>query len=538
MWMCFCGFNGLAFSIQDMLYRQRLQTSLIISAICHLVLGLIVVKFQVTQPIELFANRINVDIFHFQPKRSEPPKTVRSLPLPLVPQAKRAEKKPEVSNPPISPSLDWTKVNQIEESQRLTAYVAQNESRSSAINKRILHGGMSHVDLVKSSHKEAPKLRTGVRLTKISSNNKNTALRTVTPSRIPLETEGRLAETSPNLEPGRLRTNRQRGQVLRFASIGNNSGNIQTTSPSSNYPKMMSDLARHQLLTLSGSKVDIVFVIDKTGSMVDNVRGVRAYIDHFFDVYDREGHDIAVGLVTFADLENHKIKWSGVTNDRRKFKKWLHKIDFEGGGDLTESGLDALMEAIHKIKYRELTQRIFVMVSDGVFHDADYDGRSDYSQDQVIETLQNYGIRVDVIGVDYLPIKQIANATGGSWQIIPGKGYLERQLPFLTEKMLSEFGTVIPNAQSYGDELIVWISRTPRPKSVKISWKVLNPIGERCHGMFTKQVPIPDDSSEFIKFAPRIDPQSFKTESGIYTVIYRLENDLGHRSILRRNIEL
>ena len=158
-------FSGCAFadltvspsSVQDMLYRQRLQTSLIISAICHLVLGLIVVKFQVTQPIELFANRINVDMFHFQPKRSEPPKTVRSLLLSLVPQAKRTEKKPEVSNPPISPSLDWTKVNQIEESQRLTAYVAQNESRSSAINKRILHGGMSHVDLVKSSHKEAPK---------------------------------------------------------------------------------------------------------------------------------------------------------------------------------------------------------------------------------------------------------------------------------------------------------------------------------------------------------------------------------------------
>ena len=526
-----------------MLHRQRLHTSLATSAICHFVLVLFVVKFLVTQPVELVANRIKVDIFRFSPKVNESPKPVKSLSLPPVPQVERTKEKPEIPKPPVLPSLDWTKVNQIEESHRHNADVALSESRSPIINRRILNSGMSHIDPVKSYPKkipkEIPKLQSGVRLTKGSSDNDDTTIRTVTPSRIPLEVEGGgLAEASPNLEPKQLQIDRRRGQVLRFASIGNSSGSVRTTSPPSNYPKMMSDLARHQLLTLSGGKVDIVFVIDKTGSMVDNVRGVRAYIDHFFDVYDREGYDIAVGLVTFADLENHKIKWRGVTNDRRKFKKWLHKIDFEGGGDLTESGLDALMKAIYKIKYRELTQRIFVMVSDGVFHDADYDGRSDYSQDQVIASLQKYNIRVDVIGVDYLPVRQLANATGGSWRVIPGKGYMERQLPFLTEKMLSEFGTVISNAQSYEDELIVWISRTPRPKSVKISWKVLNPVGERCYGVFTKQVSIPNDSSVFIKFAPHINPQSFKTESGIYTVIYRLENDLGHRSILRRNLEL
>ena len=215
-----------------------------------------------------------------------------------------------------------------------------------------------------------------------------------------MEGEDSLAENSPNLDLKQAQKKRRRGQALRFASIANSSGVGGMPSPPSNYPKMMSDLARRQLLTLSGSKVDIVFVIDKTGSMVDNVRGVRAYIDHFFDLYDREGYDIAVGLVTFADLENHKIKWHGVTDNRRKFKKWLQKIDFEGGGDLTESGLDALMEAIYKIKYRELTQRIFVMVSDGVFHDADYNGRSEYSQDQVIASLKEYSIRVDVIGGD------------------------------------------------------------------------------------------------------------------------------------------
>ncbi|MBB15088.1 hypothetical protein CMK22_07430 [Candidatus Poribacteria bacterium] len=521
-----------------MLHSQRLHTSLAISAICHLVLILLVVKFVVIQPVELVATRIKVDIFRFSPKVYELPKLVKPISLPSVSQVELPKQKHEISKPSLPSSLDWTKINQVEESHRLKAGIKSIESRPSITNGRVLHGSMSHINPIKSSPKEVPKLRPGVRLIRRSSDDGNIVLRRVTPSRIPLEGEDSLAENSPNLDLKQAQKKRRRGQALRFASIANSSGVGGMTSPPSNYPKMMSDLARRQLLTVSGSKVDVIFVIDKTGSMVDNVRGVRAYIDHFFDLYDREGYDIAVGLVTFADLENHKIKWHGVTDNRRKFKKWLQKIDFEGGGDLTESGLDALMKAIYKIKYRELTQRIFVMVSDGVFHDADYNGRSEYSQDQVIASLKEYSIRVDVIGVDYLPVRQLADATGGSWQAIPGKGYMERQLPFLTEKMLSEFGAVISDAQSYEDELVVWLSQAPRPKSVKISWKVLNPVGERCYGVFTKRVMIPDDDSVFIKFSPRINLQSFKKESGIYTVIYRLENDLGHRSILRRNLEL
>ena len=52
------------------------------------------------------------------------------------------------------------------------------------------------------------------------------------------------------------------------------------------------------------------------------------------------------------------------------------------------------MAALDKIKFRGNTQRFFVLASDGAFHDADYDGRSEYSQDGVIETLQRQDIRL------------------------------------------------------------------------------------------------------------------------------------------------
>ena len=78
-----------------------------------------------------------------------------------------------------------------------------------------------------------------------------------------------------------------------------------------------------------------------------------------------------------------------------------------------EAGLDALMAAVHKTKFRNGAQRFILLASDAAFHDADYDGKSAYSLDQVIDALQNQQIRVDVIGLDYLPIRQIGfSATG------------------------------------------------------------------------------------------------------------------------------
>ena len=139
------------------------------------------------------------------------------------------------------------------------------------------------------------------------------------------------------------------------------------------------------------------------------------------ETFEREKHEPAFGLVTFTD----KAKMHGYTTDFGNFKNWLFKINVDGGGDISEAGLDALMTAVAAMRFRHGAQRFFILASDSSFHDADYDGKSVYSLDSVIETLQSEKIRVDVIGLDYLPIKQIAKATGGTWRAIPGRGYLE-----------------------------------------------------------------------------------------------------------------
>ena len=86
------------------------------------------------------------------------------------------------------------------------------------------------------------------------------------------------------------------------------------------------------------------------------------------------------------------------------------------------------------------------------------------------------------------------------------------------------------------DKITVYINNPPRPKQLTLTWKVLNPLGERCYGPFTEEKTVPDDGSTEVELTPVINKEVFQAMPGIYTIIYRLENEHGHRSILRRTL--
>ena len=353
---------------------------------------------------------------------------------------------------------------------------------------------------------------------------------------IALEAGGDLNNSgaSPAVDAPGIHYGSKRGDALRATSMGNSWGGGSTSGGGGVggvFVYMMKDIANTIAEATTTKKVDIIFVLDETASMVDNIRGIRAYVDFLFETMAREGRDATFGLVTFTD----KTKKYGRTDDLGTFKNWLFKIGVDGGGDIAEAGLDALMTAVKETKFRRGAQRFVVLASDGAFHDADYNGRSPYSLDEVIETLQKERVRVDVIGIDYLPIRQIALATGGTWRAIPGRGYLEYVPPLtLTVKLFSKLGTLGFGNGRVDDKITVYINNPPRPKQLTLTWKVLNPLGERCYGPLTETKTIPDDGSTQVELTPAINTEVFRAMQGDYTIIYRLENEHGHRSILRR----
>ena len=522
-----------------MLKRKSASPYLICSLFIHLILLLVMWWIVPTQVSLLpFRDEIAVSITHVE----RPPLPAKPLPVvePAAPAVVKETKPPAPPKPKAGLNASWQTENHSvadapkSEARRQeglnhsrdaigngllesnlvvgnpTNYTAENRVAVNAPNQAIVKPLTSEVDYVAPQGETNP---------------------------IALGADDALSSGSPTVNAPNIHYGSRRGDALRATGVGNSwggggsgGGNIGGV-----FVHMMKDIARTLADASTAKKVDVIFVLDETGSMMDNIRGIRAYVDFLSDALERDGHDTTFGLVTFADDTTQ----FGRTDDLGTFKNWLFKTGADGGGDTNEAGLDALMTVVRETKFRRGAQRFIVLASDGAFHDADYDGRSAYSLDQVIEALQNDQIRVDVIGLDYLPIRQIALATGGTWRAIPGRGYAEYVPPLtLTVKLFSKLGTLRLESGQLDDKIMVYINNPPRPKQLTMTWKVLNPLGEKVYGPFTETKIIPDDGSTEIELTPVTDAKLLLTMPGIYTIIYRLENEHGHQSIMRRTLTL
>lgn len=299
---------------------------------------------------------------------------------------------------------------------------------------------------------------------------------------------------------------------------------------------LMPGLAQGIIERARQKKMDVVFIIDTTGSMVDNVRGVKDYIDLFVEPIKNNKFDIFLGLVEFTDLQTRNAKIFDPTGDIKKFKKWLDKTVFMGGGDLPESGYEALITAVDKVDFRKGVQRFFIFISDSPQHDLDYDGLSTYTLDRIIDRMNEENVTVDVVGANHLPIQQLAWGTGGQWIHIPGGDPL-MDVPELNSTRIrshlewSQKPGVIEDRVTinFDDKIPNWID---------ISYKMLNPRGIKCLGTLTYRKEIDQKSNNMVEFTPKLDLTKFGHQPGIYTLIYRVKDSMGNLEILRRTLEL
>jgi len=301
------------------------------------------------------------------------------------------------------------------------------------------------------------------------------------------------------------------------------------------FSEILPDIARGIIERAKQKKVDIVFLIDSTGSMRDNVQGVKDNINLFLEIIKGKNFDFSLGLVSFSDLPR-EAKVFDTTKDIKKFRKFLDKIVFMGGGDIPESGYEALISAIEKVDFRNDAQKFFIFISDAPQHDFDYDGQSRYTLDRIIAIMNREGITIDVIGANYLPIRQLAYGTGGTWKHIPNgdptfdvpilnspriRSYMERSLlpEIVEDKLIIEFGDKVPD----------WVD---------ISYKMLDPKGLKCLGTLTYRKEVTQKTQKTLEFSPKLDLSKFQEDPGIYTLIYRVRDSIGNLEILRRTLEL
>ena len=162
----------------------------------------------------------------------------------------------------------------------------------------------------------------------------------------------------------------------------------------------------------SSSPVDIVFLLDASGSMEDNIRAVGGQFRRMVEVFQEKEVNFTLGIITFKYLDRDTIVFPQ-TRDYAKYEYLLESHVIQRGGD--ERAYDAIVKSIQRVKFRSNAERRFILVTDEAT-------KGSYPITEVLSQCRTAGVKLDVIGVDRTLDKALAAQTGGLWFPIPGGG--------------------------------------------------------------------------------------------------------------------
>ncbi|MGR4869050.1 VWA domain-containing protein [Variovorax sp. LARHSF232] len=179
------------------------------------------------------------------------------------------------------------------------------------------------------------------------------------------------------------------------------------------------DLTLDASPTPARARLDLVFLVDATGSMGDEIGKLKATLHSIArEVAALPSRpDTCFGLVAYRDQgDAFLVRRHDLSNDLAGFQSVLNALQAAGGGDYPEALNEALHDAVHRISWRgNGATRLVVLLADAPPH-LDYGGPQ-YDEDMLAAL--GKGIKVFSVGASGLDTqgeyvqRQIAQYTGG-----------------------------------------------------------------------------------------------------------------------------
>ena len=177
------------------------------------------------------------------------------------------------------------------------------------------------------------------------------------------------------------------------------------------FSSIMKTLAQEIVETSDGGPIDVVFVIDASGSMGDNIKSVIEHLSEMVDVYIASKIDYALGVTEFwARQKQNVIKVVQLTKSFTQYKRTLQAISTHQD----ENALDAVVQTVKELRFRATSKRHFILVTDEPFT-----SRTGLSVEDTIAYCREFGIHVNVLGLPLNGHQRLAFETGGKWHLIP-----------------------------------------------------------------------------------------------------------------------
>ena len=168
--------------------------------------------------------------------------------------------------------------------------------------------------------------------------------------------------------------------------------------------------------------VDIIFIIDTSGSMGGTIDNVKSNLDTF--VNNLGNIDGQFGLVQYSDIGSGEPinKWD-FSNDINTFKNNLQELRDRymfGGGDFPESGLEGIMDSTKgalSFSFRDDSVKQFVLITDATVHESSDGTPYTYTINDVANELKNKEIIVSVVSnsLAHTQLSQLTDTTDGSY---------------------------------------------------------------------------------------------------------------------------
>ncbi len=169
-------------------------------------------------------------------------------------------------------------------------------------------------------------------------------------------------------------------------------------------------------------RVDVVFVVDATGSMGDEIGMVQEKIKDMIKVISsgQPVPEVRYGLVAYRDRGDAYVtkKWN-LTGQTEEIVAGVNELSADGGGDTPESVNEALHIAVSEINWDESanTRKLIFLIGDAGPH-TDY--ANDYNYADEAKKAKKLGIKIFTIGCsginvsgesEFREIAQLANGT-------------------------------------------------------------------------------------------------------------------------------
>ncbi len=145
-------------------------------------------------------------------------------------------------------------------------------------------------------------------------------------------------------------------------------------------------------------KADILFLIDKTSSMADDIENVKLGLNQIIDEI-RKYKNIRVGITLYGDKNADGDAWYAYRNfeyDYNALKKFITGIEVSDGGDYPESVYDGFFRFTKENFWRSENKRIIVLIGDAPPLEKP---NSDYSIQEMIAKA-----KADNIQMNFYPI--------------------------------------------------------------------------------------------------------------------------------------